>query len=175
MSTQTTRGHTRPARAVTRPQTSRADATGPGRRPRSRAESTARARLAGHLSAAGVPYAEIAPLLEYSTAASAQRAAARAAAEHAADHVTTIRAAMLPILDRIIANAMEEMHTDRPRMHRGRPILTDPDDPDSVIINPWPKLRAISRALRAMDQRAELLGLYPSHPGPRISRVHPYR
>lgn len=170
----TTREHTRPARAGGRPQ-NRADSTGPGRRPRSRAESTARALLAGKLSAAGIPYADIAPRLGYSTPASAQRAVTRAAVAHAADHMATIRAVALPILERVIADAFREMDTDRPRTYRGRPILLDPDDPTSVIIDPRPKLRAMSRALKALHQEARLLGLYPSHPGPRISRVHPYR
>lgn len=170
----TTRGHTRPARSATRPQ-NRADTAGPGRRARSRAESTARALLAGQLSAAGIPYADIAPRLGYSTPASAQRAVTRAESAHAAEHVNTIRAVVLPILRRIIADAYREMDTDRPRMYRGRPILLDPTDPSSVIIDPRPKLRAMDRALKALHQEARLLGLYPSHPGPRISRVHPYR
>lgn len=165
---------TRPARAAARP-ANRADSAGPGRRARSRAESTARAWLAGELSAAGVPYADLAPRLGYSTPASAQRAVTRAAAARAVDHAETTRALVLPILDRIIAAAFEEMHTDRPRTYRGRPILLDPTDPTSVIIDYRAKLRAIDRAIRAGDQRARLLGLYAPHPGPSISRVHPYR
>lgn len=170
----TTRERTRPTRSAARPHT-RADSTGPGRRARTRAESTARALLAGKLSAAGIPYADIAPHLGYSTPSNAQRAVTRAESAHAADHVNTIRAAILPVLERVIADAFREMNTDRPRTYRGRPILLDPHDPASVIINPWPKLRAIDRALKAMDQEARLMGLYDSHPGPPISRVHPYR
>jgi hypothetical protein len=164
----------RPARAAARP-TNRADGTGPGRRARSRADSAARAWLAGELSAAGVTYTEIAPRLGYSSPASAQRAVTRAAAARAVDHATTTRTHILPILERIITDALAEVYTDRPRTYRGRPILLNPDDPASVIIDHRPKFRAIDRALKAMDQQARLLGLYPSHPGPRISRVHPYR
>lgn len=174
MTTPDSATRTRPARAAARP-TNRADSTGPGRRTRSRTESTARAWLAGELSAAGITYADIAPRLGYSTPASAQRAVTRAAATRAVDHTTATRAAILPILERIITDALAEARTDRPRTYRGRPILLDPADPGSVIIDHRPKFRAIDRALRAMDQRARLLGLYASHPGPQISRVHPYR
>lgn len=170
----TTTTRVRATRTAARPQ-GRADSTGPGRRARSRTESTARALLAGKLAAAGIPYADIAPRLGYSTPASTQRAVTRAEASRAADHMTAIRAAVLPILEQVIADAFREIETDRPRMHRGRPILLDPDDPNSVIIDPRPKLRAMDRALKALDQEAKLMGLYSSHPGPRISNVHPYR
>lgn len=173
--TATTPTDARPTRAAAARPRRRADSTGPGRRARPRTESTARALLAGQLSAAGIPYADIAPRLGYSTPASAQRAVVRASAARAAEHVNTIRAVALPILRRVIDDAFAEMHTDRPRTYRGRPILLDSDDPNSVIIDPRPKLRAIDRALKALDQEARLLGLYDPHPGPRISRVHPYR
>jgi hypothetical protein len=167
-----TAARSRPARAAARPQ-NRADATGPGRRPRSRAESAARAYIAGELSATGIPYSEIAPHLGYSSPASAQRAVTRAAAGRAVDHIAETRALILPILDRIIDDALADAHTTYPRTYRGKVILTDPDDPTSIVPDWRRTLRAISAGLRAMDQRAKLLGLYPSQPGPPISRRHP--
>jgi hypothetical protein len=169
-----TDGRTRPARAAARPG-NRSDTSGPGRRPVSRAESATRARLAANLSAARVPYSEIASRLGYASPSSAQRAAARSGAARATSTANSSRATILPLLDQIIARALADAAVVHPRMYRSKPILTDPNDPTSIVPDWRRQLRAVDVALRAMDQRANLPGLYITHPGPQISRTHPLR
>jgi hypothetical protein len=74
----------------------------------------------------------------------------------------------LALLDDLWRGAWRDVVTDRIRMHRGQPVLTDPDDPGSTVPDWRRKLRAVDVCLRISDRRCKLLGLYPSHPGPRI-------
>ena len=154
---------------------SRTDDTGPGRQsPRLRgrftraAETALRDEQAVELHSAGASYQEVADVLGYSSRASASRAATRARMEACHALTASTIAEELALLDDLWRAAWREVEADHVRMYRGRPVLADPDDPSSTVPDWRRKLRALDVCLRISDRQCKLLGLYASHPGPRI-------
>lgn len=162
-----TDGHTRPR--------NRTGDTGPGRQtPRLRGrfvrtpETALRDEQAAELHSAGASYREVADVLGYTSPASASRAATRARMEACHALTALARAEELALLDKLREATWRVLEADHVRTYRGRPVLTDPDDPTSTVPDYRPTFRATDLLLRIMDRECKILGLYPSHPGPRI-------